>query len=315
MRRISPEKLLEFLRKNFTVKSDESREVKLCCPECPGGDTEGHLYVNLDKGVGHCYRCHFSPNFNNREETTTASADISDWGGIVNKFLENQTTTSEAKNYSVVWPESMEFLPSDCVMGRRAQRYLEKRGFQYPGVAKDFKFGVCNSGEMIGRLILPVFEQGRLVYYTGRTLLGHEKKYLNPDKETAPKGKAEFLFNLDKAVLFNTAVIVEGILDGIRVGENVVGLLGNNISDIQLEKLLLAGFEKVLVCLDSDARAFAIELGRVLNPHIETWICFLPRFDPDKYLLQAGKIKKDKYIFHPQLDSLTQRFHPGLALG
>lgn len=316
MKRISPEKLLEFLRKNFQVKNDKGREVQLYCPECPDGDTEGKLYVNLRKGVGHCFRCGFSPNFNHTPEATTTSTDISDWEKVRSTFLEDKKSKKADKIYSVDWPEGMEFLPSDCVLGRRAKKYLKKRAFDFSQIVNQFKLGVCNSGKMLGRLILPVFEDGRLVYYTGRTLLGHEKKYLNPDSELVPKGKAEFLFNLDAARLNRTAVIVEGILDAIRVGRNAIALMGKTISDIQLEKLLLAKFEDVLVCLDGDARTEAIELAGVLQPHFSTWIAFLPdNLDPDRLLLKKGKPPKSrKHLFHPHFDGLSQRFHQGLFL-
>ena len=163
----------------------------------------------------------------------------------------------------------------------------------------------------MGRLILPVFEKGRLVYYTGRTLIGQGKKYYNPTNVV--KGKSEFLFNLDVAEKYKNVVVDEGFFDSVRVGDNSVALLGNSISDVQLEKLLLAGFEKICVCLDAEARKEGIQLALKLQQHFETWIVFLPKNDPDVALREAqGNTRlyvrkaRHEHLFHPYLDFLLQ---------
>jgi len=279
-------KLREYIEDNFDVKGISGDEVTVSCTQCEDGDPKGHLNINTRYGFGHCLKCDFSPSFRKRLNVQDKVVSVSEFDKAI-ASLEEQSAKSIER---LRWPESFEQLPSSSVFGKLAMRYLLKRKFNPEEVAKKYNLGVCTSGRYMGRLILPVFEEGVLVYYQARSLMRQKPKFLNPPEEEEKRGKAEFIFNLDTAAEEEIVFLVEGFFDAMRIGDAAAALFGKTISQSQLEKLILAGVKKVAVFLDSDAKKESRKLAKVLLPHFETFICQPPDgFDPDEYISTPSK--------------------------
>ena len=155
------------------------------------------------------------------------------------------------------------------------------------------------------RLMIPIRDkQGRVVGFGGRSLDGHEPKYLN-SPETAVFEKGSILFGLDMAVnairKADLAVVVEGYFDVIALHSvgvcNSVAALGTALSSWQIKQLCRACTSKRIVLnFDGDRagtrathRAIQEVEQLALQGQLELRVLSLPLGqDPDDYLRQHG---------------------------
>jgi hypothetical protein len=106
---------------------------------------------------------------------------------------------------------------------------------------------VCHSGKYKNRFIIPVYENGELIYFQGRSMDGNvEPKYLNP-----VVFKEDIILNKDCFDEDQFIIITEGLIDAFMV-ENDQGTtcLGASISDDFLEKILSFS-RKIIISLDN----------------------------------------------------------------
>lgn len=140
-----------------------------------------------------------------------------------------------------------------------AEYYLEERGIDansYPFMLATGKPGdlskhpkdaqkamLREAQKWVGRIIVPMYKDDNLIFYTGRDMTGKKtKKYESP---SSPKNQV--IFGFDK--LFETSdtplYIVEGVFDALSV--DGVAVLGNDITEAQAHWLNLSNRHKVYV--------------------------------------------------------------------
>ena len=145
-----------------------------------------------------------------------------------------------------------------------------------------------------GRIIFPLINQGgKIVGFSGRTIIGEEPKYINT-KDTPVFKKSNFVFNLDKAKTEirrkKEVIVVEGEFDTItpyiKGVKNVVALKGTSFTAGQA-KLLKRYADIAYIFFDGDsagneAALRGIEVAQNLN--LDVKISTLPRSfkDPDE---------------------------------
>lgn len=153
-----------------------------------------------------------------------------------------------------------------------------------------------------GRVIFPIRDgRGQAVGLGGRSLDGHEPKYLN-SPESALYHKGRVLYGLHQAKegvrRAGRVLLVEGYLDVItlhRVGiDYAVAASGTALGDSQLEMLFRAAAE-VLLCFDGDnaGRNAAWRAVQMAPEHLREGrllrVLFLPEGeDPDSLVRQQG---------------------------
>ena len=157
----------------------------------------------------------------------------------------------EIKKEAIFLPEGfLPLLASDRSYHRqKALKYMRKRGYSNAQIFR-MKVGVCTKGEYKGRVIVPSFDdQGDLNYFIARTYSNDFPKYKNPKVS-----KALMIFN-ELTINFNhPIVIVEGVFDAMRVGNNAVPILGSTIkSDHLLFQRIVENKTPVYIALDADA--------------------------------------------------------------
>jgi DNA primase len=152
-----------------------------------------------------------------------------------------------------------------------------------------------------GRLIFPIAdEQGRVIGFSGRVLLGDEKtaKYVNsPETPIFTKSKVFFGLHKSKRPLLDAgmAVVCEGQLDLIACFmagvENVVAPLGTAFTE-QHARLLKRYVEEVVLCFDSDEagqKAAVRSLDHLLSSGLAVRVALVPApDDPDSFIKAKG---------------------------
>lgn len=235
---------------------------------CPFLDhpTHNHCYINVAKGV---FFCHFA----DCGEKGTIKKLLKQYE-IVGE-LELRKETVERKKY-----EPTDFSQFSKVMGERgtldllALTYLRKRGLSKDEIEfYDIRFS--DSGKYYGRVLVPIYENDRLVCFATRSFMPFIKpKYLYPHTGETLFTSGEAIFGYEEAwkdTIYNIAsmVITEGVFDAIAVNriEGVRGLaiLSSYLTEGQCCKLLrLSKKFTYFVALDSDAHKGAIKIAEQL---------------------------------------------------
>lgn len=271
-------------------------EFKVCCPFC---DDERYRFgFNIIRKIGHCFNCGESVGGQKlvqalgidesqiREPTSFQSLD---------KILSNSSQIDEI----VEVPELAQPGPLLTQIRDDDPRYAQVRNIafdhliargyiDYLEISERNKLMIGATGTRIeGRLILPVFEKNKLVYWQARALYPHQRpKYLNPDKIEQPAGKSNFIFNLDAARHCREVVVCEGIFSALSVGENAVAVFGKELSTRQAHKLSTAGIKKIILLFDAGEMSAALKAARRLVGRVSVKIASLPYGDPNEVTAQ-----------------------------
>jgi len=108
---------------------------------------------------------------------------------------------------------------------------------------------IAYKGKYKNRIILPVFEKGKLVYFQARALSNDvEPKYKNPFVDK--KGILPYAESFQSGGLI---VITEGLIDAMSFEGAATSCLGASISKEFIKKLLKFKPSKIVIVLDNDA--------------------------------------------------------------
>jgi len=231
-------------------------QIRENCPIC--GDTKGRLYIKKIAGgiLRHCHNenCYkdspFVPNknktpkeiFNNIKPFLYSDLDIA-----------GENTVLSEKEISLPYDFTLE-LPKE------AERWLSSSGI----TDKEALDNMIGYSPYMNRIILPVYQDKKVVYFQGRALGAISKtnpKYLN----LRNTGAKDIYFKINNYSKLTSLVIVEDILSAIKIGRhcNVLALLGSyfpaNIYHILKE------YELVFIWLDADKYTTALKEAKRLK--------------------------------------------------
>lgn len=133
------------------------------------------------------------------------------------------------------------------IYGNMAKKYLNKRGLTEVDYIR-YNIGYCTKGPYEGRVIIPSYDSlNQLNFFTGRSFTKAFESYKNP---VASKDIIFFenLINWSKPV-----ILCEGPFDAMAIRRNVIPLLGKNMSDRLLKKIISSPLQDVYIALDKDA--------------------------------------------------------------
>uniref|UniRef100_A0A7V3N5T3 Zinc finger CHC2-type domain-containing protein n=1 Tax=candidate division CPR3 bacterium TaxID=2268181 RepID=A0A7V3N5T3_UNCC3 len=255
-------KFAKILVSKFDVKI-EGNEYRMNCPMC--GDTKKHFSFNVEKGISNCFRCGYRPNavvflveqfgFSLDE----AKDIVSNIGFSKTKTIEESLKIDLPDGF--VGIKEMNSVYKDYVLS-----WLGERGVSEEE-AEELRLGVVLNGEgdWKGRLIIPCWEEGKLVYFIGRALFRQEPRYLYP-----PFPKKGVVWGYDNLKKEDGEVcICEGWLDAHKVSG--IAVLGQQMSKMQWEKIReeVRRVGKVSIILDKDALSAAVKMADA----ILSWGC------------------------------------------
>ena len=257
--------LSDIFGEQYEIRRDQFR-IDCINPQC--SDESGNLEISLDRGIFHCWKCEYSGRLIKL---------LRDYLGKAPNLAE-YVSPDDLKRFDVAFDKEKEEvvpkifnLPSEYVpfdgrklgfIGQKAYRYALSR------ITEDdiqrHRVGYCGMGAYKWRIIIPVLQNEKAIYFVGRSFMGNKGfPYRNPDKEECGVGKEEIIFNIEGAVKEGQAVICEGVFDALKVGNDGTAIFGTHISDEQAEQL--KAVKKVYVLLDADALDKAVVLARRLK--------------------------------------------------
>ena len=278
IRLASPTKI-EILKNILGRYFNESQDQKLFhCPKCEHHKKK--LSVNIAKNMFKCWVCEWSGrDIYSLVKRYGSYTDKKNWRQLTNKvevqnFYETLFGAQEEEQQNIALPEGFislvnKTLPSTSLY---PLNYLFSRGLTKKDIIR-WKIGYVPEGEYEGRVIIPSFDNhGKLNYFIARAYDGHWKRYKNP------KSKRNIIFNEINLNIKQDIVLVEGVFDAIKAGQNSIPLLGSTLNEkSKIFDLIIGNNLSVYLALDKDAKK---KTSKIIDS--------LLRHDVDTYLIDLG---------------------------
>lgn len=137
----------------------------------------------------------------------------------------------------------------------QAREYVLSRGLDASDVL-NWKMTYAVDGRLSGRIVIPIYDaKERLLSYTARTFIGHDRKYLEPGRREGASLSAVFgELHWPAPAERRSVVATEGAFDAVWVhrvtGLPVGGLYGSQLHPGQVGRL--SSFETIIVATDPD---------------------------------------------------------------
>lgn len=280
------------------IAEKDGINVSIKCPKCgKPGSQKKKLVVKIDDGKFHCWVCglkgsnarylfaKYRPEFLSEAEKIFGKSTKSRLS-----FDDHELNAEEPKIDLVSDLKGFVFLGdvkknSDPDL-KDVVRYAKRRGISNANMWK-YRLGACTSGQMRRRLIIPSFDvDGDLNYYCAREIDGSSRmKYIN-----APIPKKEIVFNEIMIDWKKPVTLVEGPLDAVLGGQNVICLLGSHLAhDSKVFRRIVENRIPVYMSLDYDAKEKSEKISKMLHSFdIDVFEINLPE---DKDVADIGQKK------------------------
>lgn len=257
------------------------------CPFCD--DEKQKFGVSLQKGVVHCFKCNYTKKFisfvADYENMSIAQAFA-----LIQKHAVESTNLHQnlapcnqhrqvlrIKGYQTL----AEIQNAPTWLYKKAINYLIYKRHMTLEDIEYWNLGLSTDDRYIGRIIIPFFERGKLVYFVARAFIGRSGgKYMNPPKDEFNIGKSEILFNIDNAQKFKTIALCEGVFDAFALGYHAVAIMGKSISEMQVHKIAEMKCKNVHIMLDAQTTDAAYEIAYKLAGFKNVKIFELKKGDP-----------------------------------
>lgn len=274
---MNKETIKNFLDEYFPGYDINGREYNFSSPFF--ADRGKRLYVNCDTGKWYDFHEGIGGNFPSfvaqyldipyndacklleSDFTTlnTKEVDIRDIIAAINQEQPDEPEEAETEPLDVhpIMFDEVDELDDD---GEEAIRYLQQRKINPSGLG----YFPRSDSEYSGRIFIPFYENGELVYFLARSYIGSELRYKNP-----PGLSADVIFNYDN--IDDTVVIFEGAFDAMSL-ENYPGtaILSNKLKEGQAKKLMgVSTIKNVVFVPDKDEKSETRKL--ILNNMIANY--------------------------------------------
>jgi len=168
--------------------------------------------------------------------------------------------------------------PPKTLSTKHALHYLNTRNVTQQDIIK-YNIGYCEFGPYSNMVIIPSYDdKGNLNYFTARSYDKNSKiKYRNPDV-------SRDIIGLELFINWNVPIILcEGMFDAIAIKRNVIPLLGKNIQNSLMKKIINSKVQKIYIALDKDAIKQSLNFCETLmNEGKEIYLVDLEEKDPSE---------------------------------
>lgn len=322
---------------SFIELKKSGANFKACCP-FHGEDTPSFT-VSPTKQIYHCFGCSNGGDaikFVMEYEKLSYPEAIEKIAAITNFNLEYDNNDSQALNTSIL-DAINNYYQDNLLNNQNAIQYLYSRGITKESINKfqigyapssndtinylksNFfdlnmakELGIIDSGSnglyarFIERITFPIFLQsGKLVGFGGRTISGHNAKYVNsPSSKLFNKSALLFGYNLARESIYQSKeiIITEGYLDVVMLHQagfiNSVATLGTALTSQHIP-LLKKSDAKVILGYDGDKAgmeaAYKASILLAQNDFVGGVVIFQNAHDPADYV-KEGRVDELKSL-------------------
>lgn len=242
--------------------------VNIHCPYCTEVSGTFHGGFNTSGDYYHCWKCgghDFKQTLSLITNISRSQIDelIHQYSGR-NSVLD-KLNKKKAKALKLELPTNT-LLPAE-------REYLRKRNFNPKYLHEKYKLvGGGLTGSWKFRIIIPLILNGKIVSWTGRSILSKEKindlripRYKNLSIEQSVIDPKSILYNLDNC-RNEVAVLTEGAFDVMRLGDDFFCSFGTELTQSQIS-MIKERFRKVFVMFDNEieaqekARKFGLQIA------------------------------------------------------
>ena len=220
-----------------------------------------HCEFNNGQPFYHCFNCERSGSFLELY-SELKGIDISDAKKELFKFDAGYLTQllsprRKEKIVKEIQYETFDYILDDCI-GRRdtadgiiqeSYRMELLRFIRDRKIPSNFPLFIAYKGDYKDRIIIPIYEDGSIVYFQARALgdTTYKQKYKNP---TLKKGN--IVLNKENFDRSKYIIVTEGLLDAAQLGNQGTSCLGASITDEFISLLLPLTDVGVIIALDND---------------------------------------------------------------
>lgn len=224
--------------------------INACCPFC--NDTNFHLGFNLETGYCHCWKC---GTLNTIEVISTILGVSKEKAKSVflNYYQNGQASYRKFNKGSGKGTASKVFLPSNARNLLACHRkYLEGRNFDPDYLQEKYKIvGTNHIGDYKWRIIIPIFYKNKLVSYQGRDITSKSTlRYKACKNELEVIHHKNIFYDIDNTTK-DSIIIVEGIFDKWRIGDDCVASFGVSFTPEQVA-FISKTWSRVFILYDRD---------------------------------------------------------------
>jgi hypothetical protein len=238
------------------------------CPFPDCGDPSNHLGIHLTKKFYSCWICGASGDIISliqeieQVSFTTAKMRVEEFQEMGESRHSPFFVTKGKSEYDSLLPTRFKPL----VRGAEpllVRSYFKRRNFALD-ICQKYGLGYVDGGEYQMRLIAPVYSRGRLVSFQAVDMTGKANvPYVDCPEDRALVHNKHLVYGIDH-VAGEQLILVEGLTDKWRMGDDSSALFGKNYTSQQLlvisDKIAEGRIKVVKVLLDPDATKQAEDL-------------------------------------------------------
>lgn len=226
----------------------------IACPFCDDKTFNGGF--NNAGDYYHCWKC----GGHNFKQALARAVNIpfNEVDVLIGQYagrnsLLNKLNKKQAKAIQLTLPTNT-FTPAE-------RKYLKQRNFSPKLLHEKYKIvGGGITGAWKYRIIIPLILDGKIVSWTGRSILSKQKinelkipRYKNLSIEQSVIDPKSILYNLDNCIS-QTAVLTEGAFDVMRLGDGFFCSFGTELTQAQIIEIKNR-FSKVFIMFDNEVEA------------------------------------------------------------
>ena len=180
--------------------------------------------------------------------------------------IESKVIVSLPREYQPLWKSSK------SLFYKHALNFLKKRGITKIDLQK-YKLGFCDDGIYSNRVIVPSYDDsGILNYFVGRSFMGDNMKYKNPNV-------SRDIIPFDWFIAWSYPIVLcEGVFDAMSIRTNAIPMLSKKPSKSLLRKIFEKQVNTIYIALDNDAKKDAYNLSEFFKDFgIDSKVVNLPK--------------------------------------
>ena len=268
-------------------KNTQKGWINARCPFCE--DHSDHLGYNIEKEYFYCWMCRWHSLYSTIQKLAPAENPKE-----IIKQYNTDNIIEEKINKKLNYNNDKIIIPGEKLQPAH-KLYLKKRGLNPEYIEEKYKLkGTLHDKDYAYRIIIPIYENNKIVSYQTRGISKNEK-YINCKPELEIKPIKDTLYNIDNCKK-DYIIVTEGVFKVFKLGNNSCATYGKNVSNKQIQ--LLTKYKKVFIAFDPDDAGIegTEKLSNILsNLGVETYniICDKP---PDNFTRNEVKTFWSKII-------------------